>query len=89
MVQPDMHEKYKKDKSIALANVVDSFDVLKYELPGRSGKMVMPSKSEIEEVFGTTKEDEVVKFMLEHGEPHGKVKKGNHGEPRMVRTGEH
>lgn len=28
MVDADMYERHKKDKSIAIANVVDSFDIL-------------------------------------------------------------
>lgn len=73
MVDPEMYAKQKKDKSIPLAEVVGSFQVLKYELPGRSGKMVKPSRREVEDVFGTTNEDNLVSFMLEKGKLHGKA----------------
>jgi ribosome maturation protein Sdo1 len=72
MVDTDMLGKYKKDKSIALAEVVDSFDVLKFE-SGRSGHLSRPSKSELKEIFGTSNDDEVVKFMLQNGSLHGSL----------------
>ena len=72
MVDSEMYEKQKKDKSIPNAQVVDSFDLLKYEVPGKSGRLVRPSKREIEDVFKTANEDAVVAFMLANGEPHGK-----------------
>ena len=51
--------------------------------------MVHPSKSEIIDTFGTTNEDDLANFMLNHGELHGKPSISN-GEPgRMKRAGEH
>lgn len=47
---------------------------------GKSGKIVRPSKAEIQDTFGTTRDDDVVEFMLEHGEHHGKIHASN-GEP--------
>jgi len=71
MVNEEMLKKYKKDKSIPLAEVVDSFDVLKYEM-GSSGQLNRPSKAEIKEAFGTTNEDEIVQIMLNKGSLHGR-----------------
>lgn len=74
MVDVPMYEKYKKDKSsVPMVNVVDSFDVLRYN-NGKSGTLVRPSKAELEHVFGTSNEDEIVKIMLENGELHGDPK---------------
>jgi hypothetical protein len=47
---------------------------------GKSGKLVRPSKAEIKDTFGTTNEDDLVAFMLGHGQPHGKPNASN-GEP--------
>ena len=75
MVDDDMLLKYQKDPSIPLAQVVDSFDVYKYDA-GRSGRLGRPSKQEIVDTFGTSNDDEIVKFMLENGQVHGKPIKG-------------
>lgn len=72
MVDEEMLGRYQRDKSIPLANVVDSFEVLKYAQGSRSGMLGKPSKRELEETFGTTRDDEIVEFMLQHGEIHGK-----------------
>lgn len=42
--------------------------------------MVRPSKAEIQDTFGTTRDDDVVAFMLEHGQHHGEMHASN-GEP--------
>lgn len=73
MVDPDALKRYEKDKSIALASVVDSFTVMRYDNPGKVGKLVRPSRRELEDTFNTTNEDEIVKFMLSNGELHGKA----------------
>lgn len=72
MVDPEMHEKHKRDKSIPLVDVVGSFQLHKFAHPGsKSGMLLKPSKREFKEAFGTTNADELVKFMLENGEHHG------------------
>ena len=70
MVDETALKKYKKDKSIPLAEVVDSFDVFKYDA-GRSGQLNRPSKEEKRETFGTTNDSAIAEFMLEHGSIHG------------------
>lgn len=66
MVNTPAYEAWKKDHNLAIANVVDSYDVLKYEM-GRSGILNKPSKSELDAVFGTTNVEKIIQFMLEHG----------------------
>ena len=67
MVHTDQLERYRKDKTVPLVEVVDSFEVFKYETPGHSGKLAHPSKAELKNCFGTTNETEIVQFMLENG----------------------
>jgi ribosome maturation protein Sdo1 len=71
MVDGDMYERQKTDKSIPLAQIVDNFRVFMYEKPGHSGKMVEPSQAELEAAFGTTNMDVLCQFMLINGQPHG------------------
>jgi ribosome maturation protein Sdo1 len=68
LVDEEMYHKYQSDKSIALANVVQSFDVRKFANPGTTGVLETPSKAELEAAFGTTNSTEVVQFMLTHGQ---------------------
>jgi len=71
MVDEEAFQKYKIDRSIPLADVVDSFDIFTFDA-GRSGRLGQASKEEIKSTFGTNNEDDVVTFMLEHGQLHGK-----------------
>ncbi|KAF8915277.1 DUF1960-domain-containing protein [Mucidula mucida] len=63
-------EEFKKWKaggeSIALALVVDSFDVL-HSGQGPQGILGKPSKQQLDTIFGTSKEDEVVTKILQDG----------------------
>lgn len=52
--------------SIPLVSVVDSFDVF-HTGQGSQGLLQRPSKQELETVFGTTKEDEIVEIVLTKG----------------------
>lgn len=73
LVNKMAYQTWKKDPvGVAVANVVDSFDVLKYEM-GRSGMLSKPSKSELDATFGTSKSDQIVQFMLEQGALHHKA----------------
>jgi hypothetical protein len=74
MVDGEAFGKYKKDHSIPLAEVVDSFDVLKYENPGTAGLLNKPSYQELNDVFGTTDEYKIVEYMLEYGTLSGHVR---------------
>ncbi|GAA5994723.1 SBDS family protein [Rhodotorula paludigena] len=52
--------------SIPLVSIVDSFDVF-HTGQGSQGLLQRPSKQELETVFGTTKEDEIVEVVLTKG----------------------
>ena len=67
MVDEDAFLKRKKDKSIPLAEVVDDFRIFKYDTPGTSGNLTRPSNREIEDIFGTTRDDMICDFMMEKG----------------------
>ena len=71
LVNEDAYKDYQKDSSIPLAQVVDTFNVFKYENPGTSGTLERPSKRELEEAFGLSENDEIVRYLLENGRPHG------------------
>jgi hypothetical protein len=73
-----MYKRQQSDHSIPLAAVVDSYDVLKYDLPGHQGNLVKPSAREISDVFGVTDETALAAFMLAHGKPAGKTMKKMH-----------
>lgn len=84
MVDEEYYQKYKKDpSSVAIAQVVTSFDVLKFDLPGSEGNMSRPSNNELEQVFGTKNDMKIVEFMLEMGELHGTMKQGKHWAKEM------
>ena len=42
-----------------------------YENSGRSGQLLHPSKREFYDAFGTSREHEIIEFILEHGTLHG------------------
>ena len=78
MVDQEAYQKRQKDSSsIALANVVDSFEILRYELPGKSGKMVKPSDKELKDVFGTSNDVSVVEKILAEGSLHKTMEEVN------------
>ncbi|BGP21789.1 hypothetical protein JCM10295v2_000664 [Rhodotorula toruloides] len=54
------------DRSIPLVEVVDSFDVF-HTGQGSQGVLVRASKQELENIFSTTNEDEIVQIVLEKG----------------------
>lgn len=83
MVDPLILKKYRKDKSIPLVSVFDSFEVFKFDKPGHEGKLVKPSAQELKATFKTTKDIAIAEFMIAkgqvHGAPHteGEVNSGN------------
>ena len=54
------------DKTIPLVNIVGSFDVF-HSGQGSQGVLGRPSKQELDSVFGTTKDDEIVEIILTKG----------------------
>ncbi|GAA5842447.1 hypothetical protein JCM9279_005386 [Rhodotorula babjevae] len=55
------------ENSIPLVDIVDSFDVF-HTGQGSQGILARPSKQELETVFETTKEDEIVEIILTKGQ---------------------
>jgi ribosome maturation protein Sdo1 len=64
----DAVNKWKKDSSIPLIDVVNSFDVFVTGKQGAQGQLNRASKSAMENEFGSNKDDDVVKQILEKGE---------------------
>ncbi|KEF56931.1 uncharacterized protein A1O9_07121 [Exophiala aquamarina CBS 119918] len=65
---PEDLESWKKDKSIPLVQVVDSFKILVSHKHGAQGELDTASKSSLENEFGTSNEDDIVKKILEEGQ---------------------
>jgi ribosome maturation protein Sdo1 len=87
LVDEEMYDRYQKDKSIPIAQVVDSFEVFRYEHPGKSGKLAKPSKQDLTDVFGFTNDDKIAAFMLEHGKRSGgKLMQGRKQEDLHAKT---
>ena len=62
-------KKWKADKSIPLAQVVGLFKVFVTHKHGAQGEFDEASKGQLEDEFGTKVDDEVIKVILEKGEP--------------------
>jgi len=65
---PEDLQAWKSDKSIPLAQVVNSFKIMLTHKHGAQGQMDGASKSSLENEFGTSNEDEVIKKILEQGQ---------------------
>jgi len=67
IVNPEEYKKWKAgDTTIPLADVVDSFKIF-HSAQGAQGLLGAPSKQQLDTVFGTHKDTEVVEFMLKNG----------------------
>ncbi|KAJ1308901.1 hypothetical protein OPQ81_004587 [Rhizoctonia solani] len=67
VVNPEEYKKYKDgDTSVALALIVDSFAVF-HSSTGHTGQWGKASKQQLEGVFSTAREEEVVKQILDKG----------------------
>ena len=85
LVDPAMLQKYRDgDTSIPLATIVDSFEIFKYDTPGKEGCLAHPSQAELQSAFDTTNETQIIEFMLAHGQLPGKYNnhRGKKGVPR-------
>ncbi|KAI8073869.1 hypothetical protein BC940DRAFT_76197 [Gongronella butleri] len=60
IVNEDMVPKWKKDRTIPLVEVVQSFDVF-------TGHGDRPSKGQLESTFNTSKNDDIVPMIIERG----------------------
>ncbi|KAF2751541.1 shwachman-Bodian-diamond syndrome protein [Sporormia fimetaria CBS 119925] len=73
-------QKWKKDSSVPLADVVNGWKIFCTHKQGASGILDAASNQELDAEFGTHKEEEVVKQILEKGtvqETEGAEKVGN------------
>ncbi|KFY14640.1 hypothetical protein V491_05968 [Pseudogymnoascus sp. VKM F-3775] len=64
---PAMLKKWRDDKSIALVEVVDAFKIFTTGKQGAQGELNTASKSQLENEFGTSKDDEVIQKILQEG----------------------
>ncbi|KAI9229167.1 MAG: ribosome maturation protein [Piptocephalis tieghemiana] len=60
-------EKWRKDKSIPMVDVLQNFDVYESDSGGSTGLSIRPSKQTLESIFGTSNEDNVIREILEQG----------------------
>ncbi|KAL0086103.1 ribosome maturation protein [Phycomyces blakesleeanus] len=64
---PGMTSKWRKDKTIPLIDVVQSFEVLMTPNGTSSGEAIRPSKGVLESAFNTNNVDIVVRTIVENG----------------------
>ncbi|KFY50220.1 hypothetical protein V496_09523 [Pseudogymnoascus sp. VKM F-4515 (FW-2607)] len=64
---PALLKKWRDDKTIALVDVVDAFKVFTTGHQGAQGELNTASKSQLENEFGTSNEDDVIKKILQEG----------------------
>ncbi|RKP39732.1 ribosome maturation protein, partial [Dimargaris cristalligena] len=69
--EPDMIKKWRKDKSIPLAQVLETFNVYTVDTGGNTGLASTPSKGTLESTFQTSNVDDICRFILERGEIKG------------------
>ena len=74
MVDSEAFGKYKDgDSSIPIAEIVNSFDIFRYE-QGHTGEKSTPSNRELSDVFGSSNDMAVAEFMVKNGSLHSKGK---------------
>ncbi|KAK6338961.1 hypothetical protein TWF696_009759 [Orbilia brochopaga] len=61
-------QKWKKDTSIPLVDVVNGFNVFTTRKHGAQGVLDSASKSTLEDAFGTSKTDDVIQIILREGQ---------------------
>ncbi|KAK4129594.1 DUF1960-domain-containing protein [Parathielavia appendiculata] len=64
----DDFKRWQSDKSVPLAQVVSSFKVFTTHKHGAQGLLEGASKLTLENEFGTSQEDDVVRMVLEKGD---------------------
>ncbi|KAK9246213.1 ribosome maturation protein [Lipomyces tetrasporus] len=65
---PEEYRRYKKDPSIPLVDVVDSFKVFVTRKSGTQGIIDEASRAMLENEFGTRKPDQAIEKILRDGE---------------------
>ncbi|KAJ4316762.1 hypothetical protein N0V84_007700 [Fusarium piperis] len=64
----ESYKKWKSDKSVPLAHFISSFKIFLTHGQGLQGTYDTASKAALENEFGTSVDDEVIKQILEKGE---------------------
>ncbi|KAI9018685.1 ribosome maturation protein [Phycomyces nitens] len=64
---PGMAAKWRKDKTIPLIDVVQSFEVLMTPNGSSTGEAIRPSKGVLESAFDTNNVDKIVGIIVESG----------------------
>jgi len=64
----DTLSRWKKDKSVPLTQVVDSFQVFTTHKHGAQGVLDKASKAVLDAAFGTSNEDDIIKIILQDGQ---------------------
>ncbi|KAL4729829.1 hypothetical protein ACLX1H_001858 [Fusarium chlamydosporum] len=64
----ETYQKWKTDKSIPLAHFISSFKIFLTHGQGVQGTLDAASKAALENEFGTSVDDDVIKQILEKGE---------------------
>ncbi|EAU83968.1 hypothetical protein CC1G_09850 [Coprinopsis cinerea okayama7 len=85
MVDPDQYSKWKNgDTSVPLAQVVETFKIY-FSNQGGQGLLTTASNQQLDNVFGTHKDVDVVEHILKHGREQTKSTKSSGGVHHNVR----
>ncbi|KAI1779901.1 shwachman-Bodian-diamond syndrome protein [Hypoxylon cercidicola] len=63
----ETYKKWQNDKSVPMAHFISAFKIFVTHKQGAQGQMDTASKSTLENEFGVSNEDEVIKKILESG----------------------
>ncbi|KAJ1919398.1 hypothetical protein H4219_001990 [Mycoemilia scoparia] len=77
---PGQTQKWKKDSTIPLVEVVESFDIFDSSSGGNSGIKSRPSKGVLMSAFNTDKDVDIVTQILKNGQVKGAVNLKNNYE---------
>lgn len=75
---------WKKDKSIPLVQVVNGFKIFVTHKHGNQGELNTASKGTLEDEFGTSRDDDVIKQILEQGSVHSHENAGRGGDKNIT-----
>ncbi|RKP04720.1 ribosome maturation protein [Thamnocephalis sphaerospora] len=71
-VDPGMVPKWRKDRTIPLVDVVQTFEVFATDTGGNDGRAGRASLQSITNAMGVKSVDDAVQFVVEHGELRGR-----------------
>ncbi|ORX97036.1 FYSH domain-containing protein [Basidiobolus meristosporus CBS 931.73] len=66
-VHSDIYDEWKDDKSVPVNDVIQAYNIYSNRTGGSTGVVIAPSKGELEKVFGTSQDSQVVEYILNHG----------------------